>query len=105
MPFPDSIDRAVLAHFWGLALRESGHLVGPTRLDLDTDVATQTHCFSIALFELEHDLARDFVLDPEVIIHVERYIHERRINSGPVRYMSGPSQKTEQRMKATHPPF
>ena len=95
-----SMDRAALAHFLGLALRESGHVVAPHKLDLDIDAANQMHYFCIALFDLEHALARDVVLDPEIIAYVGQYIHGRHILCGPVRYMPGPSQKTEDEILA-----
>lgn len=51
------------------------------------------------LIAFGHALARDFVKKPAILDYVGRYISGQHVLDGPVRHISGPSQKIEEPIK------
>ena len=64
----------------------------PRTIDLDTDPLDQVSWFCTAILELEHVLARDFVLTPAGFAHGRPYVDGRYVICRPPGHMSGPSQ-------------
>ena len=64
----------------------------PRTIDLDTDPLDQINWFCTAILELEHALARDFILTPGGFDHGRQYVDGRHVICRPLGYLSGPSQ-------------